>query len=162
MISSEQVIRSLQLEPLMEEGGFFREVYRSTVWSERPGRCCGTSIYYLLRGVELSCWHRLTTDEIWYYHGGSPAIQMLLFADGTWTERVIGAELSLGQVPQSLIPAGTWQAAVLMDRTKNSWGLFGAAVFPGFDYDDFSVADGLKLCSEYPDAAGRMRELGLI
>ena len=156
-----EVIANLQLTPLSMEGGYFREIYRSGT-AAADGKCCGTCIYYLLDGPGQSAWHRVAADEIWLYHAGTAAIQLLLFPDGHWEERHIGAELTAGERPQSLIPAGVWQAAVLQRRTPADWGLFGAAVFPGFDYADFMPGNGGELCRAYPDAAARMRELGLV
>jgi len=156
-----KIIRSLELTPLSVEGGYFHEIYRSGISASIPGHCCGTSIYYMLRGNDVSAWHMVQSDEIWYYHGGSPAVQLLLFADGHTEERVIGVDLADGQRPQSVIPAGTWQAAVLQYRGEESWGLFGAAVFPGFEYADFIPGNGADLAMKFPTMASRMRELGL-
>ena len=87
---------------------------------------------------------------------------MLLFPDGKWEDTIIGADLENGQRPQSVIPAGTWQAAGLLDRSPESWGLFGAAVFPGFEYKDFMEGEGSVLAKEFPSAAKRMDELGIL
>ncbi len=155
-----EVIDTLGLVPLTIEGGFFKETYRSA-FSGANGHCGGTCIYYLLDGQGRSDWHRVASDEIWLYHGGIAAIQLLLFPDGHWEERHIGADLAAGERPQSLIPAGAWQAAVLKSRREDAWGLFGAAVVPGFEYEDFTPGNGTELCSMYPAAAARIRELGL-
>jgi len=156
-----EVIRQLQLTPLPVEGGYFRELYRSTAPAAAPNHCCGTSIYYLLSGTGQSAWHRVAGDEIWFYHAGSPAVQLLLFADGHTEERQIGGDVSAGQVPQSLIPAGTWQAAVLLHQNFQDWGLFGAAVFPGFEYADFTPGKPAELSRQYPAMRARMHELRL-
>jgi hypothetical protein len=74
---------------------------------------------------------------------------------------MIGPDIIDGQVPQSLIPAETWQAAVLLSREPADWGLFGAAVFPSFEYADFTAGNGAELAKLYPEAAGRMKALGL-
>ena len=52
-MDAEQVIARLQLQPLCVEGGFFHECYRSARRADN-GRCCGTSIYYLLRRCDRS------------------------------------------------------------------------------------------------------------
>lgn len=162
MPAAKDMIRTLNLEPLTIEGGFFRETYRSRT-AASDGRSAGTCIYYLMKGKDVSRWHRLaSSDEIWLYHAGSPAVQLLLFPDGSWAERVIGSDMMKGHEPQSVIPAGTWQAAVLLDRGDSSWGLFGAAVFPSFEYSDFADGNGAELALKYPDAAGRMKTLGLL
>ena len=62
----------------------------------------------------------------------------------------------------AVIPAGTWQASVLMDRKDNDWGLFGALVVPGFEYSDFTLGKGSELAEKYPDAASRIKELNLM
>ena len=67
-----------------------------------------------------------------------------------------------GGEPQSLIPAGVWQAAVLLDKSPDSWGLFGAVVVPAFEYSDFTSGSGAELAAEFPAAAGRISELGLL
>jgi predicted cupin superfamily sugar epimerase len=160
-ISANKIIEKLNLQPLTVEGGFFYETYRSDVMLPDGKHSCGTCIYYLLKSNDCSNWHKVSTDEIWLYHTGIPAIQLLLFPDGSWTERMIGPDIIDGQVPQSLIPAGTWQAAVLVSRKPADWGLFGAAVFPSFEYADFTVSNGMELSKLYPEAVGRMKKLGL-
>ena len=163
MHDAKDIIAALKLEPLSIEGGFFKEVYRSKVQATTPSqRCAGTSIYYMMTAKDISAWHKVASDEIWLYHAGSSAVQLLLFPDGSWTERVIGPDVLDGQVPQSLIPAGTWQAAVLLERDGNSWGLFGALVCPGFEYADFQGGDAGELSEKWPGAKARMAALGLL
>ena len=149
-ILAEEVIELLELEPLTVEGGFFNEVYRSKKLADNKKRCCGTSIYYLMTCRDISTWHKVTSDEIWAYHGGSPAVQFLIFPDGSMEKRIIGNDLKNGHCPQSVIPAGTWQAAVLLEQHDKAWGLFGAAVFPGFEYGDFTGATVEEMVREFP------------
>ncbi|MFA7184846.1 MAG: cupin domain-containing protein [Victivallales bacterium] len=149
---AEEVIKLLKLEPLSVEGGFFNEIYRSKLLVDADGkqRCCGTGIYYLMTHKDISAWHKVASDEIWVYHCGSPAVQFLIFPDGRLEKRIIGCELENGQLPQSVIPAGVWQAAILLDRSDNAWGLFGAMVFPGFEYEDFTGAAVAEMIEEFP------------
>ena len=95
------------------------------------------------------------------YHAGSSAVQLLLLPDGTFEERVIGPDVLSGEFPQSLIPAWTWQSTVLTDRSEESWGLFGAVVCPGFEFEDYMEGRTEELVKRYPDAEARIRELGL-
>jgi len=149
-MNAKEIIDTLKLEPLEIEGGFFREIYRSKLKAEKPGRMCGTSIYYLMTSHDISRWHKVTGDEIWHYHGGSPAVQLLIHPGGRMEKRVIGLDLKAGQVPQSLIPADTWQAAVLLNKNEDAWGLFGATVFPSFEYEDFSGATVEQMTEKFP------------
>ena len=150
---AEEVIELLKLEPLTVEGGFFNEVYRSKQFADDNKRCCGTSIYYLMTSRDISSWHKVTSDEIWAYHSGSPAVQFLIFPDGSMEKRIIGNDLKNGHCPQSVIPAGTWQAAVLLEQGDDAWGLFGAAVFPGFEYGDFTGAAVEEMAKLFPQLA---------
>ncbi|MDD5699283.1 MAG: cupin domain-containing protein [Victivallaceae bacterium] len=152
-MQAQEIIASLRLQPLAVEGGFFRELYRSGIVLKDRRRCCGTSIYYLLQAGAVSAWHKVAGDEIWYYHSGSPAVQLLIHPDGTPEKRIIGADIRRGQLPQSVIPAGTWQAAVLLEPGKDSWGLFGAAVFPGFEYADFTSTTVEQMTAAFPHLA---------
>lgn len=145
-----EIIALLKLEPLTVEGGFFREIYRSGLTLNDKDRCCGTSIYYFMTARDISAWHKVAADEIWYYHGGSPAAQLLIYPDGNIEKRIIGVDIQAGQIPQSVIPAGAWQAAVLLDKSENAWGLFGAAVFPGFEYTDFTGATVEQMTTDFP------------
>ena len=67
------LIETLGLQP-HPEGGWFREVYRSTDVVTRDGaaRDALTSIYYLLAAGQLSRWHVVTLDEVWHFHEGEP------------------------------------------------------------------------------------------
>jgi predicted cupin superfamily sugar epimerase len=64
-------INKLNLQP-HPEGGFYKEVFRSEIevraaCSDKVNQAI-TSIYYLLEGNDYSGFHRLKSDEIWYFH----------------------------------------------------------------------------------------------
>ncbi|QSH42390.1 cupin domain-containing protein [Lentisphaerota bacterium ZTH] len=158
-LKSEEVIDLLNLKPLEFEGGYFNELYRSQVASSKDNRSCGTSIYYMLRGDDISHWHMVTSDEIWYYHLGCPAKQLIITPERKIIQRIIGPELKEGQVLQSVIPAGSWQAAVTINSSPFSWGLFAAAVFPAFCYDDFTAATPIEMCVKFPEHSDKIRLL---
>ena len=50
------------------EGGWFSEVYTSRDASD--GRPIAGSIYFLLDKGEVSHFHRIDCDELWYFHEG--------------------------------------------------------------------------------------------
>ena len=148
-MKADEVIARLELAPLGVEGGFFLETYRSAR-SAGEGRCCGTSIYYLLRGDDRSAWHKVASDEIWYFHAGSAARQLVIEPGGKLRDVLIGPPELPGALPQSVIPAGSWQSAVLLERGTDDWGLFGAAVFPGFEYADFTGGSNDEVIALFP------------
>ncbi|UDQ99245.1 cupin domain-containing protein [Lentisphaerota bacterium WC36G] len=156
---AEKIIEKLELKPLTIEGGYFNEIYRSETKIVDEGRTAGTSIYYLLKNNQVSSWHKVESDEIWYYHSGCSAKQLLIFEDGSIEERIIGNDILNGEIPQSIIPAGTWQATKLIQHNKYDFGLFGAAVFPCFEYEDFTGATVNKICELFPQHQNVIRDL---
>ena len=104
MDSADKIIQKYGLEPVPDEGGSFVRIYTGADRSG-PDTPSATSILYLLRGQESSRWHKLDCDEIWFYHSGSAARQLLLFPDGSWCERIIGPDVLKGERLQSIVPS---------------------------------------------------------
>ena len=78
MASAQEIAQVLGLQE-HREGGMFRELYRSVVRTHATKqRRAATSIFYMLRARDVSTWHLVKSDEIWMYHAGSSAIQLLL------------------------------------------------------------------------------------
>ena len=132
-MNASDVIAFLELSP-HPEGGWFRETWRaSSLAGERAG---GTAIYYLLAEGEQSQWHRVDATEIWHFYAGDP-LQLDLSPDGVSTQRlVLGAALESLQLPQHVVPPGTWQAA----RPLGRWTLVGCTVTPAFEFAGFELA----------------------
>ncbi len=136
------------------EGGFFVESYRSGgvipggVLSAHAGpRPFMSSIYFMLPTGDISRFHRLKSDEIWYHHaGGSISIHQIA-PDGKHSVFVLGQDLATGQKLQIIIKAGCWFGAIA-DGGKES--LTGCAVAPGFDYADFELGKRAELLAQYP------------
>lgn len=156
-----RIIEALDLAPLEMEGGFFNETWRSARVIDGLDRQAGTCIHYLLQAGGRSFWHRLPSDEFWLYHAGDQATQLLLFPDGRWEKRVLGPNVVDGDVPQSLIPANVWQAAVPDANGTEGYSLFSAVVVPGFEFEDYEVGDPKQLMSQWPDAIDAIQTLEL-
>ena len=159
MNEGDKIVQQLGLEPVPDEGGSFVRKYTGREWGDSKSRCA-SSILYLLRGKEKSRWHRLHCDELWFYHAGSTARQMVLYPDGSWNERIIGPDVLNGETPHCLVPAGAWQSTILQDRTDESWGLFGTVCIPGFEYELYTGGETEELMKRYPEAAERIRTFG--
>lgn len=138
------------------EGGYFTETYRSDEklsQTQLPNRyksdrVFGTSIYFLLTTNSVSNFHRLNSDEIWHFHLGGMARIHFLFEDGTINSRLIGSDLDEGARLQVTIPRGSWFAAEVI---KGDFILVGCTVSPGFEFEDFVLADQQELLSAYPE-----------
>ncbi len=157
-------IQKLNLVP-HPEGGYYREVYRSNEFIEREGlplrfskaHVFGTSIYFLLSGAQISALHRLKSDEIWHFYLGRPVKVSMILKDGTLAERLLGPDPENGQVFQVVIPHGCWFGARVLDHS--GFALMGCTVAPGFDFEDFELADREEMMRQFPQHKKIIKEL---
>jgi predicted cupin superfamily sugar epimerase len=119
------------------EGGWFRETWRHghTVDTDRGSRPLATAIVFLLLPGEQSTWHRVASAELWLWQGGGP-VQLQLGGDGPYPAGDERVELGCGG--QFLVPAHHWQRA---NPAGERATVVGCIVSPGFDFDDFELAD---------------------
>jgi hypothetical protein len=137
MLSADEIVRMLDLEP-HPEGGHFRETLRDTATvasGADPARAASTAIYFLLRAGEVSRWHRVDAAEVWHWYAGAPLALTLADAEGRRDIR-LGPELAAGERPQAVVPAGAWQQAASL----GDWTLVGCTVAPGFQFAGFELA----------------------
>jgi uncharacterized protein len=144
------VIESLQLEP-HPEGGFYREMHRaSSLVKEANGRSKNaySSIYYLLSGNDFSAWHRIQSDETWFFHLGCD-IAIHYFDDQAMLKTV---QIGLGSMQfQVTIPAGTWFAAKPV-RT-DAFCLVSCVVGPAFTFTEFEMGKRQSLLDAFGTTA---------
>jgi uncharacterized protein len=153
------LIRVLGLEPLGFEGGWFRETWRAReqVPTPRGPRAAGTAIYYLITPESFSTLHRLAFDEVFHFHLGDPVEMLLLGPGGAGEMVVLGSDVAVGQRPQVVVPAGTWQGARLVDGGRVA--LLGTTVAPGFDRADYEAGAHEALMAGWPAFADGIRAL---
>ena len=152
--SAEQVVDALQLEPLDQEGGYFRRTAESGLWvkagSGREAASRAYSVIYALFTPEaFSAMHRLSTDEIWCWHAGDSLESLRLQPDGCGELVKIGADLAKGERPQDVIEAGVWQGTRLVERGR--WALVSCIMAPEFRWQDFELGERKELTAAYPE-----------
>jgi uncharacterized protein len=143
------LIQTLQLQP-HPEGGFYRETYRSGQLMTVNGsnRNVSTAIYFLLENKNRSRFHRIKSDELWFFHQGQP-LEIVSIVDGHLQKIILGSDVMNGQSLQAVIPANTWFAAKVKDGS--GFSLVSCAVAPGFDFADFELANSEELIRQFPD-----------
>jgi predicted cupin superfamily sugar epimerase len=167
MMTAAQIIEHYKLEPLEQEGGFFRQVWRSphrlshqalgSAYPESGDHPMGTVIYFLLTEDSFSAMHRLPTPEHWFYHLGDPAEMLLLHADGSSALRLLGSDLSQGQSIHLVTPSSSWQGTRLSEGGRHGY-MFGSCVMiPGFEWTDFELGERNALSANYPEQAAPIR-----
>ncbi|TGE24275.1 cupin domain-containing protein [Hymenobacter aquaticus] len=149
MSSAQAIIEKLHLLP-HPEGGYYRETYRaatSLVMATGASRHVSTAIHYLLEGADKSHFHRIQSDELWFFHQGQ-ALEVVLIQNGQLVTIVLGNDLAAGEAPQAVVPAHTWFGARLKNET--GFALVSCTVAPGFDFRDFELAERAALVQEFP------------
>ena len=168
MIDAEFIIKKLELEKHISEGGYFRESYCSpdnisnigfnnkkhgggiseeTLHLEKI-RPASTLIYYLLVGNQYSAIHRVKSDEIWHFYLGSPVTIHIINDDRISPIIQLGNNLEKGENIHCVVTKDTWFCAEINNKT--SFALMGCTVSPGFDLEDFELGKKDKLLLQYP------------
>jgi predicted cupin superfamily sugar epimerase len=158
MMTAQEVIDLLKLEPLPLEGGFFRQTYQSP---ERippealPARyhqamAFGTAIYAVFTPNDFSAMHRLDTDEIFHFYYGDPLETLLLHPDGSGEVFLLGHDLLAGQRPQKVVARNVWQGTRLAPRGQVGFALIGTTMAPGFEWAGFELGESDALAEQYP------------
>ncbi len=150
-------INHLQLLP-HPEGGFYKETYRCPDVidaSAMPDRFIGerhfsTAIYFLLRSEDRSVFHRIKSDELWHFYQGSTLLIYVIEEHELKIFR-LGSDLEKGEMLQLVIPANRWFGAHV--EKSHSFALCGCTVSPGFDFQDFEMAERDYLLAAHPKHA---------
>lgn len=129
------------------EGGYYREVYRSTSKLNSPVnnevRNALTDIYFLLVSGQISRFHKVLHDEVWHFYEGDP-LELIEINSDTFEVSMIVLGDKEGIVKyKHCVEGNNWQAA----RSKGEYSLVGCTVSPGFDFADFEfLKDNKDLC----------------
>jgi predicted cupin superfamily sugar epimerase/mannose-6-phosphate isomerase-like protein (cupin superfamily) len=172
------LIRHFQMQPIPQEGAWFSLTYTSDVQVEGAalpprydGRAhaAGSAILVVETPRDFSAMHRLRTDEVWHFYGGSPLDMLLLYPDGSGRIVTLGADVSAGQVPQLTVPHGVWQGSAPVQpaaaaptgatSARTVYSFVGTQLSPAFDYGDFEMGyrdELVRLCPAYAARIARL------
>jgi len=154
MQTADEFIQHLELEQHIE-GGYYRSSFNSQSNFDQT-RSLWSSIYFLLRTGEVSHFHRLTADEMWYFHAGESLTIYMISEQGELTTAQLGLNLAAGERPQFLVPKGCIFGSAM---NQPGFSLVGCMVSPGFTFDDFELFDQETLMSKYPQHEDIIRRL---
>ena len=143
------IIEELQLQP-HPEGGFYAETYKSSAFTLNQNgekRNLSTAIYFLLHDTNKSNFHRIQSDELWFFHQGEP-LEIVFVKEGVLNSIILGNSFENGEVPQATIPSNTWFASSVKQR--KGYSFVSCTVAPGFDFADFELASRENLLEEFP------------
>ncbi|PSL41927.1 hypothetical protein B0H99_101173 [Planomicrobium soli] len=144
-------IEQLQMEE-HPEGGYFKQSFKSEELispASHPGmRHLYTSIYFLLRSENISHFHQLLSDELWYFHAGSSLTVHIIDPTGEYRQEKLGLTIEKGEKPQVLVEKGSIFGSSV--DTADTFSLVGCMVTPGFDFTDFKLFSQQELLEQFP------------
>lgn len=143
--AAQQLVQLLQLEPLPEEGGLFR----NTLATQHS-----SAIYYLLAGADFSALHELHATEVYHWYAGSPLNILVLHPDGAGENIVVGNPLE-GYLPQAVIPAHSIHGS----RSQGDWTLVGTTMAPAFSWEGFRLVPRQEALLSHPNFAAAITSL---
>lgn len=151
--SAEYFIKSLNMTA-HPEGGYFKESFVSpsklapNTLHINEERLLWTSIYFLLRSGEVSNFHRLKSDEMWYFHAGESLTIYMISPSGELIEKQLGLNIEKGETPQVLVPKDYIFGSAM---NNEGFSLVGCMVSPGFNFKDFELFERKDLLEKYPN-----------
>ncbi|MCH4886102.1 cupin domain-containing protein [Acidaminobacter sp. JC074] len=136
------------------EGGYYHVTYASphrieadAINSDFKGsRALASSIYFLIEEGNVSNFHRLKSDEIWYFHEGEPLTIAMIHKDGTYESVRLGLDIEEDERPQIIVPAGT----IFGSYPEKGYALVSCMVSYAFEFEDFELFRRQDLLDQYP------------
>jgi predicted cupin superfamily sugar epimerase len=152
------LVKSLNLLP-HPEGGFYKETFRSAdgIETDQGERNLCISIFFLLTSENVSKFHRIKSDELWFFHEGSPLTVHTLGENGYESLSLGLSDLDSDCLPQQLVKANTIFGSSV-DQPE-SYSLVSCVVTPGFDFQDFELFESKDLLPLFPQAETIIRRL---
>jgi len=164
MTTAHEYVRLLEMNSHVE-GGFYKETYRSELIIPsaalpdqfKGDRSTSTHIYFLLEFGQCSRLHRIASDEHWHFYDGQSLEVYEIKKDGEFILHKLGNRLDKGEKFHTVIEAGSWFGSRCM--IPGSFSLVGCTVAPGFDFQDFELADRQELLTSFPNLESLILEL---
>ena len=158
------LIQRYGLEP-HPEGGWYKQTHKSNeqiaarALPERFGarRSFSTAIYFLLEKENFSAFHRIKSDECWHFYAGDSLLIYIIEQSGELKVISLGSDHEKGQSFQYVVQANCWFASC--PAPESEYCFVGCTVSPGFEFDDFELADASELSAIYPQHKPTIIEL---
>ncbi|OFI46782.1 hypothetical protein BG262_03000 [Floricoccus penangensis] len=153
----DEIIFTLNLVPLVNEGGLVAQTYLSEETYEN--RRCGSAIYYFLTKDSFSHLHKLSADEIWHYYYGD-TVEILQIDDKTGQHKIskLGTNLLDGETPQVLIRKNTWQGARIKNGGAFGYTLMGTTMSPSYMEKDFILGEQKEMLKRFPNISEEIKK----
>lgn len=131
---AQELIRSYALEQ-HPEGGWFSEVYTSEGSTEE--REYAGSIYFLLAENEISHFHQIDCEELWFFHEGCGLVLHIIDLNGNYRKKTLGNDCSKGEAPMIAVKKGEIFAAE--NLRADGYTFISCVTAPKFRYSGFRL-----------------------
>ncbi|XP_068672207.1 uncharacterized protein [Montipora foliosa] len=151
---ADEFIKTLGLVPLPIGGLYAESMHAKTTvkpldGSGREVRDAYSVIYLLLRGTDINAWHKMKSEETYFYHRGGHIVLHMITEEGKYENKIIGdPSKDLKARFHCHVPKNVWFALELQDKT--SYCVFSEAAGPGFEYEDCEVGDRDNMLTLFP------------
>ncbi|MBF0713413.1 cupin domain-containing protein [Gemella sp. GH3] len=142
-----------------QEGGYYKETYLSDEkikLEDGRVRSLSSNILFLLTANNPSRFHRLKSDELWFYHTGKSLTIHMIFPSGEYHKVKLGR--GAGELFQYTVPKGVIFGSTVCGE-GDDFSLVGCVVTPAFHYDDFELFTQEELLDIYPDSKNIIEKL---
>ena len=136
------------------EGGSFAEVY--TAPFEKDGRPLAGSIYFLLDAGEISHFHEIDCDEIWFFHEGC-GMKITMLSDAGMEEYLLGGNLQNGERAMVVIPKGVVFGAE--NLCPDGYTFVSCVTTPNFEYAGFRLVGDEEIRERFPEYYDEVKTL---
>jgi predicted cupin superfamily sugar epimerase len=157
-MNKKSLIEHYKMQP-HPEGGYFKETFRSKDKIDfiHEPHSASSDIVYMLSRDDVSCFHRIKSDELWHFFDGLPLTVVILDINEASHYKLIrlGKNFSNGEEFQACVPSGLWFGAFIDKKDKENdletdHSLVGCTVAPGFEFSEFEIADRQHLLEQFP------------
>lgn len=140
------------------EGGYYAEIYRSEdiITTKNGPRNLMTSIYFLLTSHDVSKFHVIESDELWFHHEGADLSIHVLDNNG-YKQLILGNKSVQAQAQHLVTRGKVFGSTVEGDDT---YALVSCVVAPGFDFSDFRMLTKDELNQSFPNNSMIIDKLG--
>lgn len=146
LMTEKEIITKLNMKE-HPEGGYYVETYRSKITD--LGEEFMTVIYFLLLPGQVSYWHKIAQDEMWFFHQGEPVDVYCISKEGVFSHLPLGLLGDTFDIPQQLVPAETVFGSKM--RGNKGYSLVSCVVSPAFQFQDFKLFEREELVRLYPN-----------
>lgn len=150
-----QIVEALGLQP-HPEGGYYKEIFRSEEKVDQnalPKRYDGsrhflTAIHFLITKENASFFHKVNSDEQWYFHQGGTARIHIVDEVGNYEYKDLGGRLNGDESLFANVDRLKWFGVEVI---KGDFVLCSCTVAPGFEFADFELANYDEFVKSFPD-----------